>query len=81
MKIGFSENFGNLKIFFKHFSINPIAKWIYGQNIENCATPPLTDYCNQKNQMKKEVDLNLYLINRYAVFIVTYISIERLYDL
>jgi hypothetical protein len=41
MKIGFSENFCNLKIFFKHFSINPIAKWTYGQNIENCATPPL----------------------------------------
>ena len=42
MKIGFSENFCNQKIFSKHFPINPIANWTYGQNIENRATPPLS---------------------------------------
>ena len=26
---------------FKHFPINPNANWTYGQNIENCDTPPL----------------------------------------
>ena len=41
IKIGFSVIFCNLKIFLKHFSINPDANWTYGQNIENCATTPL----------------------------------------
>ena len=28
--------------FLKHFPINPIANWTYGQYIENRATPPLS---------------------------------------
>ena len=55
MKIGFSENFCNLKIFFKHFPINPIANWTYGQNIENRATPPLSFlYREQKCALLRE---------------------------
>ena len=51
MKIGFSENFCNQKIFFKHFPINPIANWTYGQNIENRATPPLN--CEVKKSRRR----------------------------
>ena len=65
MKIGFSENFCNLKIFFKHFSINPIAKWTYGQNIENRATPPLR-FMKTKNMNKLFTVkyLNVMILNK-----------------
>ena len=33
-----------LKDIFLHFPITPIANWTYGQNIENCATPPLSTW-------------------------------------